>query len=120
MTDLTQKTVLIVEDDVLISLDLTQIAEGAGCRVMGPYTSAAKAYEALNDSSPDMALVDFDLGDHTSADLLGTLLDRAVPVTILSGHPREELPAPLRGLDIMQKPVVQRDLERRLADDEAE
>lgn len=62
--------VMIVEDDPLIGLNLAMTLDDAGADIRGPYRSAAAALEALKSFTdmelPHAALLDVDLGGHTS------------------------------------------------------
>ena len=53
-----QKTVLIVEDEFLISMDLTLMLEGYGWRVMGPVATVKGALRLLEDELLSVALID--------------------------------------------------------------
>ena len=55
-------TVLVVEDEALIALDLQALLEHAGYRVLGPANSPAVAFNLLEANQPDVALLDINLG----------------------------------------------------------
>ena len=57
-----QASVLIVEDDILIALDVEQSLLEAGFDVCGVATFEAEALELAERLRPDMAVVDISLG----------------------------------------------------------
>jgi CheY-like chemotaxis protein len=59
---MTGETVLVVEDEGLIALHLTEMLERAGYRVTGPaYSGEMVLREFLNPSAPDLVLMDIAL-----------------------------------------------------------
>ncbi|TIV21379.1 MAG: response regulator, partial [Mesorhizobium sp.] len=58
-----QKTVLIVEDEFLIAMDLQSILERRGWRVIGPVGSVAGASRLLERERPAVAVLDVNLGN---------------------------------------------------------
>ncbi|RUV48377.1 response regulator, partial [Mesorhizobium sp. M5C.F.Ca.IN.020.29.1.1] len=53
-----QKTILIVEDEFLIAMDLKLLLEHHGWRVMGPVATVRDALRLLDDELPAVALLD--------------------------------------------------------------
>jgi DNA-binding response OmpR family regulator len=51
-----RKTVLIVEDEFLIALDLALVLERQGWYVLGPVASIEAALRLLDDKTPAVAL----------------------------------------------------------------
>ena len=58
-----QKTVLIVEDEFLIAMDLKQVLEQHGWRVIGPVATVRGALRLLEDELPSVAVLDVNLGN---------------------------------------------------------
>jgi len=55
-------TILIVEDEGLIALQMTEVLEKAGYRVYGPFSSGSEAISALDTTSDiDLILMDITL-----------------------------------------------------------
>ncbi len=82
-----RKTVLIVEDEAIIALDLAETARHAGFAVMGPYGEASGALRELDLARPDAAILDINLGQgRTSEEVAGRLVAMGVPFIFLSGH----------------------------------
>jgi DNA-binding response OmpR family regulator len=86
-----QKTVLVVEDEVLIALDLMLVLEGHGWNVLGPAATVQEALRLLNHDLPAVALLDVTLQDGTVAPVAEALRARNVPFILASAHSRPEL-----------------------------
>jgi DNA-binding response OmpR family regulator len=104
------KTVLVVEDEALIACDLQYILETSGYRVIGPAASASGALGLIRDETPDLALLDADLGKTTSFELADTLLARNAKIIFLSGHSLKWFSDAHRNRRVLEKPFLPQDL----------
>jgi DNA-binding response OmpR family regulator len=102
--------VLIVEDEWLIARDYAMVLGRAGHVVVGPVSSSKAALELLDAEQVDLALVDFQLGDQTSASVIDRLTQSRVPFIVATGHSRSDLPVGFSAGAIMAKPVHPADL----------
>jgi CheY-like chemotaxis protein len=86
--------IMIVEDDPLIGLDLAMTLEDEGAVILGPYHSAPSALAALNASDserlPGAALLDVDLGGHTSEAVARYLHEAGVPFAFHTAQAPED------------------------------
>ncbi|MEL6467050.1 MAG: HWE histidine kinase domain-containing protein [Pseudomonadota bacterium] len=106
--------VLVVEDDPIIGLDLSDILKACGATVIGPYTTTAKALAAMRDK-PQVALLDVNLGRETSAGVAARLTKENIPFLILSGQmDRSDLHSAFEGAPLVDKPFSDQDLIGRL------
>jgi DNA-binding response OmpR family regulator len=81
-----QKIVLIVEDDFLIAMDLQQMLEGRGWRVIGPAANVRTALRLLEDELPTVALLDVNLGAEFVTPVAEILRARGVPFALASAY----------------------------------
>jgi CheY-like chemotaxis protein len=80
--------VLIVEDQALIALALTEAVEHVGHEVIGPTTTSVEAIELARRLSPDLAFVDVDLErDLAGFEVARELSARSIPVIFTTGRP---------------------------------
>ncbi|RUW19018.1 response regulator [Mesorhizobium sp. M4B.F.Ca.ET.215.01.1.1] len=109
-----QKTVLIVEDEFLIAMDLKSMLERRGWRVLGPVSTVAAASRILESELPSVALLDVNLGHELVTPLAEKLSSLNVPFAVASAYDRPELVggAVLAGAPNVGKPTP----ERRLLD----
>ncbi len=77
--------VLLTEDEALIGLDLSDILEGAGYRVIGPAATVAEALSFMRRDTPQMAIIDVRLRDGDCMDIVRDLRQRGVPFVVHSG-----------------------------------
>jgi PAS domain S-box-containing protein len=100
MTTPGQKSILLVEDEVLIALDEAQTMEGFGYRVIST-ASGEDAIEILEQGgNVDLVLMDIDLGrgiEGTEA-ARRILAKWNVPVVFLTSHAEQEMVEKVRGL----------------------
>lgn len=57
-----EAAVLVVEDDAILALELSQTFRRHGVSVLGPYPTYRRALEAIAQSRPRRAVLDIDLG----------------------------------------------------------
>lgn len=102
--------ILVVEDDPIIGLDISDILTSRGARVIGPFTNVASALKAIRDK-PDAALLDVNLGQETTDPVALQLSELSIPFLVLSGQlDSSDLGEAFRGVSIMAKPFRERDL----------
>ena len=88
------RSVLIVEDDSIISISLKMMLESSGFEVCDIASSGVKALRIYNDSRPDAVLLDINLkGGMTGIDICNELKKTdAHPVVIyITGYSDEKL-----------------------------
>ncbi len=96
--------VLIVEDEVLVALDLSQELEILGADVVGVASTLADAQSAARRTDIDLAILDGNLRGERVDSVADMLTERGVPFFFLSGYGSEHLPAQFRSLPVVQKP----------------
>lgn len=96
--------VLLVEDELLIAISLETILETHGYRLLGPVATVEGAMALLENTRPDMALLDYRLGHTTTEPLVSILAEQQVPVCVLSGYGRQQLPAAYDKCALLEKP----------------
>jgi CheY-like chemotaxis protein len=85
MTGLSGRTILIIEDEPLVALDISQTFQQANARVeVAPTRSAA-----LRRIRPEVAAAVLDLGltDGDGQELCDELKSRSIPFVVYSGYP---------------------------------
>jgi CheY-like chemotaxis protein len=107
--------ILVVEDDFLVGLQLEQDLRAAGHRVLGPYGTLASATEAARREAFDLAILDVNLRGLTVFPLADELLARDLPVILLTGYQRADLPERFRGTTHLPKPYDPLALARELS-----
>jgi CheY-like chemotaxis protein len=101
------KRILIVEDEPLIGMVLTDYLQDAGCVVAGPAQSADKALQMATDEALDAALVDGNLAGRRVDQIVTALRDRGIPFAFVTGYGRDALPAGFDTAPIIEKPFTE-------------
>ena len=103
--------VLVVDDEALIALDLTATVEQTGRRVLGPAFSLDHARGLIAKQTPDLALLDINVGTEVVWPLARELKDRGCGVILISGDGRQRMEeVEFAGLPCLEKPTTPRDV----------
>jgi CheY-like chemotaxis protein len=99
-------SVLVVEDEALIAMDLQALLEDAGYKVLGPANSTAAAMALLDGNEPDVALLDVNLGRSDVFGVANELALRKTKLIFLTGHTAQRLPQAHRHRPLVAKPYL--------------
>ncbi|WP_112310412.1 response regulator [Pseudogemmobacter bohemicus] len=99
--------VLLVEDEPLIAMELSDVIEDAGAKVVKVAASLDEAMVAARTLDIDMALLDGNLRGAPVDVVAHTLRLRGVPFCFISGYSREQLPRDFQDAPLLTKPVEQ-------------
>jgi DNA-binding response OmpR family regulator len=107
-----QKSVLIVEDEFLIAMDLQAMLEDHGWRVLGPAANVRDALRVLADELPTVALLDVNLGNELVTEVAVKLKANDVPFAVATAYVNAEQfgGAVLAGAPNVGKPTAERRL----------
>jgi DNA-binding response OmpR family regulator len=84
------QTILIVEDELLIAMDLEIILQRHGWVVLGPAATVAEALRLLRTTLPSLAILDVTLRDGVVSPVAAALRDLGVPFIVSSAYERPE------------------------------
>jgi len=98
--------ILIVEDEALIALDLSQVLEELHAIVVGPVNNVAAASKLISEPKIDCAVLDVDLGGESVATLIPELDARHIPRVFMTAYPEGRLPKAWTVWPVLQKPMV--------------
>ena len=99
------RSILVVEDEIIIGLMLCNEIERAGGTAIGPVNSVAAALKEIEDRTVDVVILDAKLIDGGAARLAGCLKERRIPYVVVSGYERANLPDVLQGVPFVSKPI---------------
>lgn len=80
------RRVLVAEDQMLIAMELEQILSDLGLEVVATVTSPREALDVLRAAPPDLAVLDVNLGEWTSAPIAEVLAELGVPFIFATGY----------------------------------
>ena len=89
ITGQTRARILIIEDETLIAMDLSDIVSGLGHRVVATADTAARAISAAKAHKPELVLADIQLADGSSGfDAVQSILAQmSVPIIFITAFP---------------------------------
>ena len=112
--DLANLRVLVVEDDVMISMLIEDMLTDLGCRIVGPAARSQEALALLRDIEIDCAILDINLGGDPVNPVADLLRERGVPFAFATGYGEGGLRDIDRDVSILQKPFGQAQLVQTL------
>jgi DNA-binding NtrC family response regulator len=113
---LTGMHVLLVEDQSLIALDTEMLLRELGAQAVETFTSAEAALAWLTAASPDVSVLDINLGTTSSFAIADEIHKRAKPFIFTTGYDDGiEIPDAYRGVEIARKPYTRDALAHTLA-----
>jgi PAS domain S-box-containing protein len=110
--------IMIVEDEFLVALALTDILAELGFSIIGPFATLADAKNALMQQEIDAAILDVNLGGEFIYPLAEILAERETPFAFITGYGAESIDPRFKNIPILQKPVEEEALKRLFVVDE--
>jgi CheY-like chemotaxis protein len=104
------KRVLVVEDELLVSMLIEDVLVDAGCRVVGPFTNLSDALLAARNEAVDIALLDVNLRGEKVYPVADILTERGIPFVFLSGYGKNAIPSDRPNWRLCSKPFSPSDL----------
>ena len=104
------KRVLVVEDEVLVSMVELAMLEELGVHPVGPVQSMQQALEAVAAETLDAALLDGNLAGAQVDAVAAALTRKEVPFVFVTGYGRGNLPAAFRNAPLLSKPFTEAEL----------
>ncbi|HTZ68430.1 MAG TPA: response regulator [Roseiarcus sp.] len=113
---LRDRRILVVEDEYLIAVTLSDQLEGVGSIVIGPVPSVERAMKAIeSDPDIDAAILDINLGGVMAYPIADALLARNIPFVFTSGYDDDILRSRYPQVRSCLKPYLFPEMEKALA-----
>jgi two-component sensor histidine kinase/two-component SAPR family response regulator len=103
------RKVLLVEDEPLVAMMMTQMIADLGGEVIGPFGTLGEALDGLPDAI-DAALLDVNVGGEFVYPLADRLAARGTPITFLTGYDSRSIDTRFAGSSVLTKPIDEPDL----------
>jgi len=107
--------VLVVEDEMMVSMLIEDMLDDLGCKVVGPASRLDEAIELAERGELDCAVLDVNLGGQPIFPLADLLRERGRPFAFATGYGDAGLREVDRGSPVLQKPFRENDLARVLS-----
>lgn len=101
---LAERSVLIVEDDIILSTDIAFALTEAGCKAVVPTTSNAAALSAMVHYIVDAAVLDVNVQNEWVFPVADALDAVGIPFLFLTAYSHDSIPAQHRERPFIQKP----------------
>ncbi|MBP1884610.1 response regulator [Sinorhizobium mexicanum] len=106
--------VFVVEDEFLVALQIEDDLVAAGYVVVGPFTTLQGSITASREQTFEVATLDLNLRGEFVYPLVDELLERGLPVLLLTGYTASDLPERFRALPRLAKPFDGPELIRKV------
>lgn len=107
--------VLVVEDEMMVSMLLEDMLSDFGCTLVGPAVRLEPAMRLVENGGFDIAILDVNLNGDETYPIADALAARAIPFVFSSGYGARRLRAEYRSTLSLQKPFQPQELEQTLA-----
>ena len=108
--------VLVVEDEMMVSMLIEDMLSELGCEVVGPASRLDEAMSLASEADLDCAVLDVNLGGQPIFPLADLLRERGRPFAFATGYGDAGLRDVDKGSPVLQKPFREGDLARVLGE----
>src|SRR5438309_3731084 len=108
--------VLVVEDEMMVSMLIEDMLGDLGCVVIGPASRLEESMDLARSSQIDCAVLDVNLGGEPIFPLADLLRELGRPFAFATGYGDAGLREADRGTPVLQKPFREGDLARVLGE----
>jgi CheY-like chemotaxis protein len=113
--ELSNRKVLVVEDEMMIAMLIEDMLDEFGCELVGPATSVPRALELIGKENVEIAILDLNLDGRDTYSIADALQQKNVPFIFATGYGSTGLRKEYGNRPVLQKPFQQKDLEIALA-----
>ncbi len=99
------KRVMVVEDETLLALVISEYLTEIGLSIVGPFNTVIEAMSALKNSDVDAAVLDINLGKELAYPLADALQAAKVPFIFVTGYGEAGLEDRFKNIPVLQKPI---------------
>jgi PAS domain S-box-containing protein len=106
--------ILLVEDEALVGMMMTDFLRDIGFHVIGPFGRVSEAIDAIGQEQLQAAVLDINLRGEMIYDLADELAGRGVPIVFVTGYGADAVDQRYADFPVLQKPVDSAALRRVL------
>ena len=103
--DAGSNSILLVEDEPMISMMLADLLAKNGHRVDGPHSRIQEALEAATNNKLKAGILDINLRGKSVFPIADVLIERKIPFIFLTGYSDDAIASRYNHIPILQKPV---------------
>ena len=110
-TIFSEHSIIYVEDEIIVAIEIAEQLRELGFQDVRTAHTLRAAEELVADFTPDLALLDVNLGNGERSTDLGLMLrERGCIVVFASGYNKSELSARLQSFEFLEKPIAKDDI----------
>ena len=107
--------ILVVEDNALLAMEMSHNLEDMGYEVIGPASTLEQGVDLARQAQIiNGAVLDINLAGRMSFPIAEILKDKNIPYVFCTGYETPDFPLSLQGSEVIQKPINEVELSRRL------
>jgi CheY-like chemotaxis protein len=114
--ELSNRNVLVVEDEMMIAMLIEDMLSEFGCKLVGPATSVPRALDLIGKEQVEIAVLDLNLDGQDTYAIAEALQRKNVPFVFATGYGSTGLRKEYGNRPVLQKPFQAKDLEIALAE----
>jgi CheY-like chemotaxis protein len=114
--ELSNRSVLVVEDEMMIAMLIEDMLDEFGCKLVGPATTVPRALDIIGKEQVEIAVLDLNLDGQDTYAIADALQLKNVPFIFATGYGSTGLRQEYGNRPVLQKPFQARDLESALAE----
>jgi CheY-like chemotaxis protein len=114
--ELSNRKVLVVEDEMMIAMLIEDMLDEFGCKLVGPATNVPRALELIDKEKVDIAVLDLNLDGKDTYAIADALRQKHVPFIFATGYGSTGVRPEYGDRPVLQKPFQAKDLETALAE----
>ena len=113
--ELSNRRVLVVEDEMMIAMLIEDMLEEFGCTLVGPATTVPRALDLIAKENVEIAVLDLNLDGQDTYAIADALRQKNVPFIFATGYGSTGLRQEYGNRPVLQKPFQAQALESALA-----
>lgn len=112
LAEISGLSVFVMEDESLVLVNLEDMLDELGCKLVGPAMRIEQAEAMLDEAGgADLAVLDVNIGGRPVFPIAEKLRDKGVPLILATGYGRDGLPAEWQDrVTVLAKPYTFDDL----------
>jgi CheY-like chemotaxis protein len=108
------RTILVVEDETIVSFLIEDMLDELGCRTVWQAGGVSEALALLDERRPDAVVLDANLSGEFAFPIAARLAEMNVPFVFATGYGRSGIPNEWASRPVIQKPFTRDTLEAAL------
>jgi CheY-like chemotaxis protein len=110
------KRILLVEDEALIAIMMSEALRELGLRVIGPVGTIPLALKSARDEHIDGAILDVNLAGHPIYPVADMLASRGIPFVFVTGYNADGIDRRYAHVPVLEKPIEPEMLQQLFVD----